>query len=103
MICSGVASSGHVLLVELDGVQAEVLDALQGLLGVEVAEGVALDAEGEAAERVVLLLSRRRRRAGTAARPRAAPAVRKEVAAGRVRAWCDLLCEGNREDGVLLG
>ena len=44
------AAGGSVLVVELDEVEAEVADALQRLLGVELTEAVALGADGEVAK-----------------------------------------------------
>src|SRR5262249_22294129 len=50
----GGAFERDVAAVKLDGVQAEVGGTLQGLFELEFPEGVALDAEREAAEGIVL-------------------------------------------------
>ena len=70
------AFKGSVLLVQLDVMQAQVLDALQGRFQVEFAECVALHTEVKAAERFIFF-SWPRRRFGRADSPRGDTSRRK--------------------------
>src|SRR5262249_32934835 len=93
--------------VELDVVQAEVVNLLERLIDVELAEGVALAAEREAAERVVLLglfvLGPQEGRGGGEAEGGGAGAL-EEAAAGRVRTHSAISSAGcSRGNGRAIG